>query len=243
MLSHSLLIPHILRTFATLTLSAGLFAFSTPRAEASLATFYFTPFEFDYAGGLSSPALQGSLFAVEVHSVLNNPKAVIFNVQNLSDPNHPNISPTAPTATNIYFDDNYGLLNYKNVSLVGQSPSTSFNLGSGSPSNVPGGSNIAFSSDFQVSATPPPVKNGLDPGEFVMIQIGLKGNATAADVVAAMSLDQPKSNLRLAMHVREIGEGNSTEQSAGFVTVVPEPGSALLIAVSGLMLQLRRKRR
>jgi len=231
------------RILATLTLAVGLFTFGSPRAEASLGTFYFTPFEFSYLGGLSSPALDGGLFAVEIHAVADNPNAVIFNVQNLSDPNHPNISPTSPTVTNIYFDDNYGLLNYSSVSLVGQSPSTSFSLGGGAPPNVPGGTNIGFASDFQVSATPSPVQNGLDPGQFVMIQVGLQGTATAAEVVTAMSLDQPNSNLRLAMHVREIGIGNSTEQSASYVTVVPEPGSALLLAVSGLMLQLRRKRR
>ncbi len=212
-------------------------------SRANLGTFYFTPFEFAYAGGLSSPALEGSLFALEVHEVFGNPNSVYLSLLNLSDLSHPNISATSPTITGIYFDDNASLLNFGSASIFDQSPMTGFNLGGGGPPNVPGGVGISFFSDYRVSATPPSPSMGLDPGQFLTLQFGLLGGATASDVFQALAHEEASSGLRLALHVQEIGVGSSTEASGSFVTVVPEPGGFLLLAVAGMVLQLRRRRR
>ncbi|HSP42856.1 MAG TPA: MYXO-CTERM sorting domain-containing protein, partial [Luteolibacter sp.] len=47
-------------------------------------------------------------------------------------------------------------------------------------------------------------------------------------------------DFRIALHVQEIGRFG--EDSASFVNVIPEPGSALTMLLGGLLL-LRRRRR
>jgi hypothetical protein len=205
-----------------------------------LGQFDFTPFEFSYPGGLSSPALDSGIFSLKVASLNSDPGVVLFTILNASDLSNPNIPPTAPTVTRIFFDDNFGILNFNNASFFELSTGASFSIGG--MNNVPGGDNIGFSADFRFSADPPPSRNGLDPNEFLTLSIGLNPGFTAQQAVEALALDNPSANLRVALHVQEIGVGSSTEASASYISVVPEPSALLLVGAGGLLLMRRRRK-
>lgn len=243
MLANLNLINRQILNFGKVLVALSVLTVAPHAARANLGAFDFEPFEFAYPGGLSSPALDGSLLSLEIHEVFGDPHSVYLSLLNLSDLSNSNISPTSPTITGIYFDDNASLLNFGSASIFDQSPSTGFNLGGGAPPNVPGGVSIGFFSDYRVTASPPAPSLGLDPGQFLTLQFGLLGGATAADVFQALANADVSSSLRLALHVQEIGLGVSTAASGSFVTVVPEPGGFLLLAVAGVVLQLRRRRR
>jgi hypothetical protein len=204
---------------------------------ASAQTVYsIAPFNFDGPGGLTSPILDGAEFSLTVSSGPGD--SFLFQIANISDPNHPNVTAFKPTITGIYFDDDALLVDFSSYTIFDSVGTIDFSPPPPGPVNVPGGNEIGFYADFGLRATPPPTTNGVDPGEFITLQFNALGGATYADTVSALNI----GTLRTALHVQQLGIGDDTKYSAGFVNVVPEPGAALLIAISGLLGILRRRR-
>jgi hypothetical protein len=99
--------------------------------------------------------------------------------------------------------------------------------------NLPGGNRISFEVESAFTATSPPAFKGLDPGESIVF---LFSQTSYSDLVSSIS----SGGFRIAMHVQEIGA--CAEDSAAFVSVIPEPASAMLGLMGGMVLLLRRRR-
>ena len=153
---------------------------------------------------------------------------VSIQIQNNSNIGDPSITPSTPTVTRIFFEDQAGVLG-DNVSIVSSSPGVSFVRNDGA--HLPGGNTIGFDVDTAFTAASPLSKNGLDPSESVIFLF----NGTVYDALVASIVS---GNFRIAMHVQEIGPCGS--DSAAFVSV-PEPGTTVL-ALLGMAILLRRRR-
>jgi hypothetical protein len=153
---------------------------------------------------------------------------------------------TQPTITDIYFDDSsLNLLNSPTIVGAGTAPpdnSVSYSVGAPGSGNLPGGNNVGFDESYLFSTNPPPSKNGIDPGEF--LTVSFQSSQGYAAILGALNT----GDLRIGMHVQEIGTEGA---SAAFVSTgtldpgtqaVPEPGSALLVGVVGVILLVRRRR-
>jgi hypothetical protein len=207
-----------------LALVSGLLAFfglSSVHAQTSLD---FVPFEF---GGVSNVS---DLDYIDLEALIApEPGGVSIGIFNQSRPGDPGVTSTNPTVTRIFLEDRAGVL--------GNSPSVSSSSGVVSfvrsdGANLPGGNNIDFETGIAFTAAAPRPMNGLDPGESIVFFFG--GSVYDSVVASIVSGD-----FRIGLHVQEIGA--CAEDSAAFVTVIPEPGSALLGMLGALML-LRRRR-
>jgi hypothetical protein len=207
-----------------IALASGLSAIlglSSIHAQTSLD---FVPFEF---GGVSNVS---DLEYIDLEALIA-PAAggVSIGIFNLSTPGDPGVTSTSPTVTRVFFEDRAGVLG-NTPGVLSSSGGVSFVRNDGA--NLPGGNNIDFEVDFAFTAVSPRPSNGLDPGESIVF---LFGGAAYESVVASLV----SGDFRVGLHVQEIGD--CAEDSAAFVTVIPEPGSALLGLLGALML-LRRRR-
>lgn len=136
-----------------------------------------------------------------------------------------------PAVANIYFDGNSSF--FPAIPTIGDSsPEADFQV-EFSPSNLPGGSEIGFDADFALNATPPPTKNGMNPGEFIRCDVA---GADYATVLAGLE----SGDIRIGLHI--ISAGSNGADSFSFLnSPVPEPSAALLGSL-GAMLLFRRRR-
>lgn len=220
--------PHMIMNATQLgrrvALVCGLLAvmgLSSLQAQTSLD---FVPFEFSGVSNVSD------LDYIDVEALVAPATGgVSIGIFNQSTPGDPGVTSTTPTVTRIFFEDRAGVL--------GNSPSVSSSSGVVSfvrsdGANLPGGNNIDFETSIAFTAAAPRPMNGLDPGESIVFFFG--GSDYHSVVAGIVSGD-----FRVGLHVQEIGA--CAEDSAAFVTVIPEPGSALLGLLGALML-LRRRR-
>jgi hypothetical protein len=154
-----------------------------------------------------------------------NPNLVNFRFTNTGS--------SASSITDVYFNDlKPALLGLP--SYFTSSSGVSFAAGC-SPGNVPGGGgSFGFVTSYCADSNSPTQPNGVNPGEWLNIQYTLQGDATFADVLAALY----NETYRVGVHVQGFADGGS---EAG-VTQVPEP-STLLLAGSGLAFAVTRRRR
>lgn len=200
---------------------AALFGLSSANAQTSLD---FVAFE---TGGVSNLS---DLDYIDLEAlIVSAAGGVSIGIYNNSAIGDPGVTATQPTVTKIFFEDRAGVLG-ETASVVSSSSGVSFVSNDGA--TLPGGNNIGFMVDNAFTASPPPSKNGLDPGESVVFLF--TGTAYESLVASIVSGD-----FRIGMHVQEIGVCG--EDSAAFVSVVPEPASALL-GLLGTLVLLRRRR-
>jgi hypothetical protein len=150
-----------------------------------------------------------------------------------------NQGPNAATVASIYVDDSNSRLD-RISDLIG-SVGVSFREG-GSPKNLPGGNGnpLRFRDDFRAAAKNSPSQNGIGSGEWLDILFDLKGGNTFADVIADLtSGDMIDAALRVGVHV----VGYTSEGSESFVSAIPEPGTAALVALGLVALGARRASR
>jgi len=210
---HGRILPAIL---AAAWLGAG-----AARAQTSLD---FTPFEFE---GVSNPS---DLEYIDLNAyIITATGGVSVSISNQSLPGDPGVTGTRPTVTRIFFEDRSGAAGNE-VTILSHSGGVSFTRTDAA--NLPGGTNIGFEVDSAFTANNPRPVNGIDPGESIVF---LFNGATYEQMRAGVA----SGDFRIAMHVQEIGRYG--EDSASFVNVVPEPGSALTLLLGSLLL-LRRRR-
>jgi MYXO-CTERM domain-containing protein len=115
-------------------------------------------------------------------------------------------------------------------------PGTSFS-GYPKPHNLPGGNTLdpPFIATYELSmdSDPPVPKNGINPGEWLIVKFELINNGTFLNVVEEMH----SGALRIGTHV--IGFDDGSSESA--VTESPEPATLSLLGLGALAL-LRRRR-
>jgi hypothetical protein len=205
---------------ALLVSLVSIIGLSSVRGQTSLD---FVPFE--YAG----VANVSDLDYIDLEAlIIEQTSGVSIGIFNRSLVGSPGVTASSPTVTRIYFEDRTGALG-DSVEILTSTGSVSFVRDDGA--NLPGGNRISFEVDTAFTATAPPSKNGLDPGESVTF---LFGAGSYNSLVAAIF----SGNFRIGLHVQEIGLRG--EDSAAFVSI-PEPGSALLGLV-GMLLLMRRRR-
>jgi hypothetical protein len=152
-----------------------------------------------------------------------------------------NAGPAASTIADVYFDDDgsfagiAGLVDADDDALgaLGD-PGVDFSPG-GAPPDLPGGDAVGFAvtAGLLADAEPPVPANGVNPGETLGIVLDLQTGGSFAGVIAGLG----SGAIRVGIHVQAFDSGGSES----FVSVVPEPGTALLTGLGLALLGLRRR--
>lgn len=164
--------------------------------------------------------------------VINTGSGVRLGIFNNTTPSG---SATAekPTVTQIYFDASSTFLNATPTFNAGISSAGIDMIFGGSPTNLPGGSQIGFSADSRFSADSPTPKNGINPGEYAYFDFaGSDYNHVVSGLLSA--------DVRFGLHVQQVLLNGS--DSVALVSAVPEPSATLLGLLGALALVVCRKR-
>lgn len=133
------------------------------------------------------------------------------------------------TASNLYLDDDAGVLGDITATFGGSTQSWGANS---NPKNLPKGKAIGFIADLEAGAAKPASKNGVTPGQQVVIDIGFLGDATYQDVLDALASGELRIGVKASKSFVNVPSG----------IVVPEPSAlALLGLAAGGALALRRR--
>ncbi|WP_413873780.1 VPLPA-CTERM sorting domain-containing protein [Albidovulum sp.] len=158
-----------------------------------------------------------------------------------------NAGPLAASVTDVYWDDQAGLL--KKMGAIGGSAGVSYSQGA-TPGNLPGGNPIGFSvsptgaSADSNSGPGGVMKNGVNPGEWLTIVWSLVTGKTYGDVLAALNLGGDQSgSLRIGIHVQGFGNGGSESFVNGTPAPVPVPAAGVLLMGGLAAMGLMRRRR
>ena len=158
--------------------------------------------------------------------VYNGFETASFKFRNESGPSLGSVS-----ITDIYFDNGTLL----GISSVESGPGTSFSK-LATPTELPGANllepDFVTNDQFSADSNPPPSKNGVEMGEWVIIHFDLKPGGTLADVLSELA----DGTLRIGIHIQSFPDGKS--ESA---VHVPEPATMCLLGLGGLVLIKRRK--
>ena len=196
------------------------------QAETVFTNFY--PFEIFTSNGdwgVGGPNEDDPLLDLflEVH---NGFETASFVFHNQSDVSLSNVA-----ITEVFFDDGTLL----GISNVINGPGVFFDPVA-TPSNLPGGNLLdppfVTTQQFSADPAPPGPFNGVNAGEFLQIDFALLPGGTIQDVFDELA----DGTLRVGIRVQAFSDGSS--ESA---VQVPEPTSALLLALGGLGLLGRRR--
>jgi hypothetical protein len=155
-----------------------------------------------------------------------------------------NSGPLASSITDVYWDDQAGVLGTMG-SITGSAGVSYSQIAS--PGNLPGGNTIGFSvspSGASADSNPPVQPMGVNPGEWLTIVWSLVTGATYGDVLAALNLGGDQSgSLRIGIHVQGFANGGS-ESFVNTPAPVPVPAAGLLMMGGlGAMALMRRRRK
>lgn len=145
-----------------------------------------------------------------------------------------NTGPNLSAISDIYFDvpevePPFNLQLSANDILPG--PDVDFVLGT-RPENLPAGMDplIAFYSDENLGATSPPPVNGINPYEYLIL------NMTYTDPPHNFIAMLESGELRVGLHVISMGDdGLGGTYSESFINNIPEPSTALLLGFIALV--------
>lgn len=148
--------------------------------------------------------------------------------------------------SDIYFDDQAGLFVDPAVVSITEGLGVDFRTPIPGNGGLPGGNTIGFDTTPATAEAnnEPGSVNGVDPGEFVILNLALDGDSGLADVLTALFLGGDQSgSLRVGIHVQGFESGGS-ESYVNSVNVVPLPAAGwLLIAGLGGLAAYGRKKR
>lgn len=129
----------------------------------------------------------------------------------------------ASSVTDIYFDNGSGTY----ISLLSLGTQTGVNFGLGAtPSNLPGGNPVSFTSDFGADSNSPISPNGINSSTD---SLQLLGTGTFSYIISGLS----SGDFRIGLHVQSIGALGGSDSYVTTPSAVPVPTSAWLL-VSGL---------
>jgi hypothetical protein len=152
-----------------------------------------------------------------------------------------NVGRQASSITDIYFDDELGLLGgIERPGPTSTDSGVSFSVGA-RPRNLPAGRSLLtkFIADFSVDSDPRVQPNGINPGEVLFVPFAYRGEITA--VQRAINADL----LRIGIHVQGFATGGSESLITGNPNIVPvpEPCSILLSMLGmGVVGALKRRK-
>lgn len=123
--------------------------------------------------------------------------------------------------TDIYFEDGSSI--FDAIDTLTHSSGVDFAIGA-TPSNLPGGNSITppFVATYGLTAdsNPPIQPNGINPDEWLKVNMALNSGFAFNDVVSALN----ERGLRIGIHV----QGFETGGSESYVNTVPLPAGAYL---------------
>lgn len=215
----------LVSTLFLCSLAPTVFAQSASFAQTALN---FVPFIAQDVNDISLSAINIDAFVIDIGT------GTRFSIINNSGIDGNYITATRPTVTQIYWDMNAPLVpTSTSFNAALSSPTVNFTSG-GSPSNLPGGTNISFSADYRFSPINPQVKNGLDPSETGVFDFQ---GVSYSQVIAGLT----NGSLRIGMHIQEVGI-NGTDSKSFVNQAIPEPSSIFLLFGTTLLGVLRRRR-
>lgn len=171
----------------------------------------------------------------------------LFIGVNTLDTNHSgvlftNIGPEASSITEVYFGSNLELLSLNIDSELGSSIDVNFRIDGAHPSNPPGAQEFAnwwmitVAAAESVPQSGGQAKNGISPLEYLELQLSYSSDSTLSELLQA-------GEVQVAMHVTALDGGYSdTFVNTQSATLIPEPASALLIGISGVLFAFVRRR-
>jgi MYXO-CTERM domain-containing protein len=177
-----------------------------------------TSVSFECLSNSSKCAVGEAQLSVDVTAA--GPGQVSFRLRNLGS--------ESLTASQVFFDDDTGLLLGDLVSVLAGS-GVEFEEG-GKPDNLKGGNKIGFDASAFASATKPAKENGVNPGEELVLIFELAGTHTFEDVIAALESE----SLRIGI--------NAKKAYVTTATSMPEPGALSLLALAGAAAWIARRR-
>jgi len=210
-------------------------AFIAGAGASSAVTYNFTSVT---NNNLTNAAIGAAQLSVDVTDAGSGNVAFTFN----------NAGPLASSITDIYWDDQAGVLGTAGA-IADSGAGVSYSWGA-SPGNLPGGNAVGFSvspSGAAADSNAPVQPMGVNPGEWVTLVWSIVSGKTFNDVIAALNLggDQAGS-LRIGIHVQGFANGGSES----FVNTPPPPapvplpaGGLMLVAGLGAFGLLRRRQK
>lgn len=183
---------------------------------------YAIPFEFYNItnNNVVDAAFGEAQLSVEVtNQALNDYHRVGFTFENSG--------PELSSITQVYFDDNSGILSGFSPwdpFFDYDDPGVDFSTGA-SPGNLPGGDPFGFAADFSAGSESPVQPNGVNPTETLGIRFDLESGISFDNVVAAIN----SGALRIGIHVQGFASDGSESFITSNISSVPEPAAMLLL--------------
>ena len=149
-----------------------------------------------------------------------------------------NAGPEASSITDVYWDDNAGLLT-SIQSFGANTGNVAFSEGA-RPRNLPAGRSISprFIADYSADSDRPVPHKGVNPGEELCVLFNYTTTGPAQDGFTEIIDAMNSGALRVGIHVQAYASGGSesfiTDGDNG-VTIVPEPAS-MILAMIGMSL-------
>ncbi|MCK5676161.1 MAG: PEP-CTERM sorting domain-containing protein [Verrucomicrobia bacterium] len=154
-----------------------------------------------------------------------------------------NTGSSASTITEIYFDapDATPALDLGLAGIINGTGVQFYEgkMGKTTPSNLPGGENLIdpFVSDIGAEAEPAPVYKGVDPYEYVLLEMSYNNSYNLLDMLK-------NEELRIGLHVIGMGTGSYSESfiNNNFTSNIPEPASLILFGATAAVVAFVRRR-
>lgn len=151
-----------------------------------------------------------------------------------------NTGPSASTITEVYFDapDTTPSLDLGLAGIV-NGAGVQFYEGKITPSNLPGGGSLIdpFVSDVGAGAEQPSAHKGVDPYEYVLLEMSYNSSYDLLDMLR-------DEELRIGLHVTSMGNGSYSESfiNNSFESNIPEPASLILFGATASVVAFVRRR-